>query len=98
MEYLFIPQVGDDDIISHHIQTVSALSHEDLVVRYIKNIELGIIGSRAQALMLYAMGKVFLKSFGESPVYLKDRVLLGLRGRVIAINEKLIFPDEMCKN
>lgn len=61
MEYLLIPQRGDSETIQAAVEEFSVKSKLELVNYYNKQMEIGIVGVRGQALRLFALAVVFKK-------------------------------------
>ena len=98
MEYMLIPQKGDQEIISKAVAEFSKLDKRGLVDYYNKQSKLGILGARRQSLTLFALGLVFMKVFGESPVYLEDNVVLGMKGQIHLADSKFILLESFSSN
>src|SRR5664280_3286922 len=75
MEYVYIGMKGDTEIISEKVKAFESNSNDSLIADYNKQSRCGITGVRGQALYLMAMGHVFFKRFGKSPIYMENNVL-----------------------
>jgi hypothetical protein len=94
LEYFLTPMKGDKEKIIASIQNYKQYTKQQLVDRFNEAQKLGIIGARAQALDLFALGVVFKQVFGHSPVYVTDGVILGLNGRIALVGDKFFYVDE----
>jgi hypothetical protein len=81
MEYVYIRIKGDREIITDKVKSFESCNNESLIADYNKQSNLGITGVRGQALYLMAMGHIFFKRFGKSPIYMENNVL-GMRGQI----------------
>ena len=84
---------GDTEIISEKVKAFESNSNESLIADYNKQSKCGITGVRGQALYLMAMGHVFFKRFGESPIYMEENVL-GMRGQIKLSGESFEYIDK----
>lgn len=91
MEYLFIQRQGDRDQILNWYDQLKLLSKSALVDRYNQVVQLGIVGSHAQAQMIVAMHHVFITVFGQSPIVIQDNVLLQLSSHIVFQGEQWQF-------
>ena len=90
-EYLLIPTNGDKEIIQEDLDSLTTNSKTELVEHYNNNVEMGFVGARRQALRIFAIGVIFKRVFGESPVKLEDKVILTLTGKIKLEGEKFIY-------
>ena len=91
MKYLLIPKPGDDEIIQNEIELLSKMGKEELVNKYNRYVEIGIVGVRGQSLLIYALAKVFMQVFGKSPINLEQNMILSL-------GEKIYLNGEIYEN
>ncbi|MFC2090805.1 hypothetical protein ACFLT1_08510 [Bacteroidota bacterium] len=90
---------GDREVIMNHVESLRKKTPRELVNLYNKEQKCGIVGVHAQALYLYAMRKVFLEMFDESPIKLDDIVLdlsspIELKdGKIQSIEKKPLVKD-----
>ncbi|WP_242094334.1 hypothetical protein [Aestuariivivens sediminicola] len=82
MEYVYYPRDDDEKIISEYKHMFELKTLEELVKAYNKEAKCGIVGVHRQALYLIALRKEFLERFGESPIYIVDKVVLGMVGGI----------------
>lgn len=83
MEYMLIQKKGDKEIVTEQVKEFLKLSKQELVDRYNRQVEIGIVGVRAQSLMICALGYAFEVKFGKSPVSFIYNMILGLTGKII---------------
>ena len=81
MEYVYIGMKGDREIITDKVKMFESCSNDSLIADYNKQSKCGITGVRGQALYLMAMGHVFFKRFGKSPIYMENNIL-GMKGQI----------------
>jgi hypothetical protein len=93
MEYIYIQRRGDTETITESINGFATISNESLIDDYNKQFKCGITGVHAQALYLMAMGHVFLKRFGKSPIYMEDNVL-GMRDQIKLSGDTFEYVDK----
>ncbi len=55
---------------------------EDLIEKYNKAVDSGIVGVHAQALHLLALRKVFIERLGKSPIVIEDEFIISLSGKI----------------
>lgn len=72
---------GDVELIADKVKGFESSSNESLIEDYNKQSKCGITGVRGQALYLMAMGHVFFKRFGKSPIYMENNVL-GMKEQI----------------
>ena len=87
MEYLFIQRVGDREKIIAQLNEFKTCSKEELVARYNRTVEIGIVGSHAQAQMLVALFNAFKTAFGKSPIKVEENIIISLTGKIELIGE-----------
>jgi hypothetical protein len=86
MEYLLITTENDLPMVKELVNRYMVFPLEDLVQSYNRSVDTGIVGSRAQALSLFALGVVFKKKTGQSPVQYASNVL-SLTGKIVQAGE-----------
>ena len=82
MEYLFIQRPGDREKIMELLKEFKQCSKEELVSRYNRTVEVGIVGVHAQAQMLVALYNAFKTAFGKSPVKVEENIIISLTGKI----------------
>lgn len=82
MEYLFIQRPGDREKIIELLKEFKQCSKEELVSRYNRTVEVGIVGVHAQAQMLVALYNAFNTAFGKSPVKVEENIIISLTGKI----------------
>ena len=87
MEYLFIQRVGDREKIIAQLNEFKTCSKEELVARYNRTVEIGIVGSHAQAQMIVALHQAFRAGFEKSPIKIVDNAIISLTGKIELIGE-----------
>lgn len=75
MEYVYIRREGDSESLKATVSKFSVFTNEELIASYNKEVECGITGVHSQALYLMAMGHVFYKRFGKSPIRMENNIL-----------------------
>lgn len=93
MKYLLTPKAGDKEIIQDEIDSLSLSTKDELVKRYNRQVEIGIVGVRGQALVIFALAKVFIQVFGKSPITLEQNMVLGLSGKIYLKGEDFDFIE-----
>lgn len=76
MEYLFIQRPGDKEEILELLNNFKEYSKEELIEDYNKAVEIGIVGSRAQAQKLIALNITFKTIFISSPIKIENNILI----------------------
>lgn len=100
MEFIYIRREGDKVSIADTVKKIESSSNESLIEEYNKQSKCGITGVHAQALYLMAMGHVFFKRFGKSPIYMENNVL-GMKEQIILIGETFEYvqnPEGLTKS
>lgn len=82
MEYLFILKPSEKSIILDLISDLKKCSQEVLVEDYNKAVEIGILGSRAQAQRLIALNVAFKTHFSKSPIKIENNILIRLTDKI----------------
>ena len=82
MEYLFIQRPGDREKIMELLIEFKQCSKEELVSRYNRSVELGIVGVHAQAQMLVALHQAFRIVYGKSPIKIVENAIISLTGKI----------------
>ena len=91
MEYLLIQRRGFKELFFKEVEKLQGLSENQLINRYNRQVEIGIVGSYSQAVFLVALRKLFLEKFDTSPIQLKDNILISLNSKVKSIAGELCF-------
>ena len=87
MEYLFIQRLGDREKIMELLIEFKQCSKQELVSRYNRTVEIGIVGAHAQAQMLVALYNAFKTAFGKSPIKVEENTIISLTGKIELIGE-----------
>lgn len=82
MEYLFIQRPGDKEEILELLNNFREYSKEELIEDYNKAVEIGIVGSRAQAQKLIALNITFKTIFSSSPIKIENNILIRLTDKI----------------
>ncbi len=82
MEYLFIQRPGDKEEILELLNNFKEYSKEELIEDYNKAVEIGIVGSRAQAKKLIALNITFKTIFSSSPIKIESNILIRLTDKI----------------
>lgn len=82
MKYLFIQCPGDKEEILELLNNFKEYSNEALVEDYKKAVEIGIVGSHAQAQKLIALNITFYTIFSTSPIKIENNVLIRLTDKI----------------
>jgi hypothetical protein len=93
MEYLYIKRAGDKETIADNVNWFEARSNESLIEDYNKQSKCGITGVHEQALFLMAMGHVFFKRFGKSPIYMENN-FLGMKEQIKLVGDTFEYVDK----
>jgi len=93
MEYVYIRREGDKETIDDRVKGFEGCSNESLIEDYNKQSKCGITGIHAQALYLMAMGHVFFKRFGRSPIYMENNVL-GMKEQIKLVGDTFEYVDK----
>lgn len=88
MEYLFIQRPGDKEKIMELLIEFKQCSKQELVARYNRTVEVGIVGVHAQAQMLVALYNAFKTAFGKSPIKVEENSIISLTGTIVLIGEE----------
>ena len=91
MEYLLIQKEGFKELYLNEIKKLELSSSTELIKLYNKQVDIGIVGVYRQAAYLVALRKMFLERFNQSPVHVKDNVLVSLTAKVKQIKEQLFY-------
>jgi hypothetical protein len=78
MKHVFTSRKGDQELFSGYYTRFLALSDQELLDSYTRQVRTGLTGVHAQAVYLLALRKVMKERFGESPVTLGDGGVVGL--------------------
>lgn len=93
LKYVMIPRPGDRESALENVARLSTLSQEELLSKYNRQVEIGIVGVHAQAVMLLALRHIMLKVFGDSPVKFEENVLISLSGKARIVDGKLEYEE-----
>lgn len=93
MEYLFIQRPSDREKIMELLIEFKQCSKEELVSRYNRTVEVGIVGVHAQAQMILGLHYAFRATFGKSPVNIKDNAIISLTGKIELIGENWYYSN-----
>ncbi len=93
MEYVLIVKEGFKEEVTGHMEELEKLTNEDLIKRYNRQVEIGIVGVYAQAVFLASLRYVFLERFGKSPVSI-DRIIVKLNDKVMLKEGVLYYLNE----
>ncbi len=87
MEYLFIQRAGDREKIMELLIEFRQCSKEELVSRYNRTVEVGIVGVHAQAQMIVVLHQAFKVAFEKSPIKIVDNAIISLTGKIELIGD-----------
>ena len=87
MEHLFIERSGDKEKIKELLIEFKLCSKQDLVSRYNRSVEVGILGVHAQGQMLIALRFAFTTTFGKSPINIEENAIISLTDKIELIGE-----------
>lgn len=82
LEYLYVPKEGDKERVASDLSKLELKSRQELIDAYNGQLKVGVVGARAQMLFLVALRLAMIKCFGHSPIYVKDKYVLGIEGEV----------------
>ncbi len=91
MEYIFIAREGDKAAVVEYKERFDKKTSQELIDDYNKQAKLGIVGVHQQALCLIGMAYSFKKRFADSPIYLTDGTVLGMKGIIRLNGEKFEY-------
>ena len=91
MEYLLIQRKGFKELFFNEVEKLQDLSNDQLINRYNKQVEIGIVGSYSQAVFLVVLRKFFLERFNATPILLQDNILISLTSKVKLEKGELYF-------
>ena len=97
MEYVYIGMKGDSETITGKVKVFDSYSNDSLIADYNKQSKCGITGVRGQALYLMAMGHVFFKRFGKSPIYMENNVL-GMKEQIKLSGDTFEYVERTADN
>ena len=86
--HVLILRKSDIDTIKENIRNLESSSDQELIDLYNREAKMGLVGVNAQAIHLCALGHLFHKRFGESPVKVEDNVIT-INGKASLIDGKL---------
>lgn len=81
MEYLYLPQSGDREIISDEIVKYDRFSNDQLEKAIKRQKEVGVVGSRRQMLILIALRIVARRRNIDCLIEIKDNCLIYFRDK-----------------
>jgi hypothetical protein len=81
MEYLLITTHDDSPLVKEFLNSLVPLELEELIEAYNRQVVIGIVGVRKQALYNLALGIAFKRRTGQSPVRYELNVL-SLTGKI----------------
>lgn len=84
MEYLYISRQGDKEVFRELKNNLNKLSDSELIDRYNKQVDIGLVGVHQQALYVVALHYCMLDRLGFSPVEIKGGNLIRL-GRKLPV-------------
>ena len=82
LEYFLEQNRNEERIVREYIDNISKLSNEELTEVYNKEMRIGIVGVRRQALYLNALRIVLDRRMGDGPIYMKQNAFLGMKGKI----------------
>lgn len=91
MEYVLIQKEGFRELYLNELKKLELLPSSELVKLYNKQVDIGIVGVYRQAVYLVALRKMFKDRFNQSPVHVKDNVLVSLTGKVKQKEDALYY-------
>ena len=91
MEYVLIQKEGFKELYLNELKKLELLPSSELVKLYNKQVDIGIVGVYRQAVFLVALRKVFKVQFNQSPVHVKDNVLVSLTSKVKQLQHSLYY-------
>lgn len=95
LSYIFIPYPQEIRLIQELLQELMSKADEELIDRYNRNVEMGIVGARAQIRHIIALGMIFKSRFGFNPNKITDNTLIELVDKVKLSNGKLIYENNI---
>ena len=81
MEYLYLPQSGDREIISDEIVKYERFSNDQLEKAIKRESQVGVVGSRRQMLILIALRIVARSRHIDCLIEIKDNCLIYFRDK-----------------
>lgn len=93
LEHLYIPRQGDREVLIAHNSKFQAYTPQQLIDYYNHIVDTGIVGARAQCLVLIALRWSFMKAFGHSPIKLESNVVVSISGKARLVNGKLEYDE-----
>ena len=91
MEYILVQHEGFKEEYLNQIKPLEGVSSDELVRRYNKEVDTGIVGVYAQGIFLAALRIAFIKKFKQSPILIKDNVIIRLTDKVKIKEEALYY-------
>ena len=77
MEYILVQHEGFKEEYLNQIKPLEGVSSDELVRRYNKEVDTGIVGVYAQGIFLAALRIAFIKKFKQSPILIKDNLIIS---------------------
>ena len=91
MEYVLIQKEGFKELYLNELKKLELLTSSELIRLYNKQVDIGIVGVYRQAVFIVALRKVFKDRFNQSPVRVKDNVLVSLTSKVKELQHSLYY-------
>ena len=91
MEYVLIQKEGFKELYLNELKKLELLTSSELIRLYNKQVDIGIVGVYRQAVFIVALRKVFKDRFNQSPVRVKDNVLVSLTSKVKQLQHSLYY-------
>lgn len=88
-----IQRPGFRDELLERYREIQGYTNDELVQRYNRQVEIGIVGVYAQAVILLAIRILFIERFGHSPVVVKDEIVIAITEKVRDENGGLYYLD-----
>lgn len=82
MEYILVQHEGFKEEYLNQIKLLEGVSSDELVNRYNKEVDVGIVGVYAQGIFLAALRIAFVKQFKQSPILVQDNLIISLTDKV----------------
>ena len=95
MEYVLVQREGFKEEFFAAVEGLKELSSEELVQRYNRQVEIGIVGVYKQAIGIVALRYHFRIRFNQSPVQVSNNVIISLTGKVKIVDESLYYLNDV---
>ena len=82
MEYVLIQKTGFKELYLNELKKLELFPSSELVKLYNKQVDIGIVGVYRQAVFLAALRKLFIERFNQSPIKVRENILVSLTGKV----------------